>query len=85
MASDNVATKALVRTCGVPRDEFVRRMNALADSMNLAGTRFVNVAEWESQQAFADSIAAPEFQEAARPLADLATMSPALYDVVYEA
>ena len=41
MASDNVATKALVRTCGVPRDEFVRRMNALADSMNLAGTRFV--------------------------------------------
>jgi D-alanyl-D-alanine endopeptidase (penicillin-binding protein 7) len=41
MASDNVATKALVRTCGVPREEFVRRMNAKADSMNLAGTRFV--------------------------------------------
>jgi len=51
----------------------------------LAGTRFVNVAEWESQQAFADSIAAAEFQEAARPLAGLATMSPALCDVVYEA
>ncbi len=51
----------------------------------LAGMRFVNVAEWESQQAFADSIAAPEFQEAARPLTDLVTMSPALYDVVYEA
>ena len=41
MASDNVATKALVRACGVPRDEFVRRMNALADSMNLGGARFV--------------------------------------------
>ena len=51
----------------------------------LAGARFVNVAEWESQQAFAESIAAPEFQEAARPLAGLATVSPALYDVVYEA
>ena len=51
----------------------------------LGGTRFVNVAEWESQEAFASSIAAPEFQEASRPLAGLATLSPALYDVVYEA
>ena len=41
MSSDNVATKALVRSCGVPRDEFVRRMNAIADSMHLTGTRFV--------------------------------------------
>lgn len=41
MSSDNVATKALVRTCGVPRDEFVRRMNALADSMGLPGAHFV--------------------------------------------
>src|SRR5947199_184678 len=41
MASDNVATKALVRSCGLPREEFVRRMNALADSLSLTGTHFV--------------------------------------------
>jgi len=41
MSSDNVATKALVRSSGVPLDEFVGRMNALADSMHLTGTHFV--------------------------------------------
>jgi D-alanyl-D-alanine endopeptidase (penicillin-binding protein 7) len=41
MSSDNAATKALVRTCGVPRDEFVRRMNLLADSLGLVGSHFV--------------------------------------------
>jgi len=41
MSSDNVATKALARTCGVSQDEFVRRMNAKADSLGLTGTRFV--------------------------------------------
>jgi D-alanyl-D-alanine endopeptidase (penicillin-binding protein 7) len=41
MSSDNAATKALVRTCGIPRDEFIRRMNAMADSLNLVGTHFV--------------------------------------------
>jgi D-alanyl-D-alanine endopeptidase (penicillin-binding protein 7) len=41
MSSDNVATKALVRSSGIPLDEFVARMNALADSMNLTGTHFV--------------------------------------------
>jgi len=41
MSSDNVATRALVRASGLPQDEFVRRMNALADSMNLTGTHFV--------------------------------------------
>lgn len=41
MSSDNVATKALARTCGLSRDEFVRRMNAKADSLGLTGTRFV--------------------------------------------
>ncbi|MBI4365161.1 MAG: D-alanyl-D-alanine carboxypeptidase [Candidatus Latescibacteria bacterium] len=41
MSSDNVATKALVRTCGVPREEFVRRMNAHAESMGLSGAHFV--------------------------------------------
>lgn len=41
MSSDNVATKALVRSSGIPLDEFVERMNALADSMHLTGTHFV--------------------------------------------
>ncbi|MGH7680372.1 MAG: D-alanyl-D-alanine carboxypeptidase family protein [Candidatus Eiseniibacteriota bacterium] len=41
MSSDNCATKALVRTSGIPRDEFVRRMNSLADSMKLVSTHFV--------------------------------------------
>ena len=41
MSSDNAATRALVRTCGIPFDEFVERMNSLADSLHLAGTHFV--------------------------------------------
>ena len=41
MSSDNAATKALVRTCGLPREEFVRRMNSLADSLKLENTHFV--------------------------------------------
>ena len=41
MSSDNCATKALVRTCGVPMDEFVRRMNLMVDSLGVAETRFV--------------------------------------------
>ena len=41
MSSDNAATKALVRTCGVPTDEFVRRMNLLVDSLGVPETHFV--------------------------------------------
>ena len=41
MSSDNAATKALVRTCGVPYNEFIFRMNLMADSLGLAGTHFV--------------------------------------------
>jgi len=41
MSSDNVATKALARTCGVDRLEFVRRMNVKADSLGMEGTYFV--------------------------------------------
>jgi D-alanyl-D-alanine endopeptidase (penicillin-binding protein 7) len=41
MSSDNVATKALARTCGLTREEFVGRMNQKADSMGLTGTHFV--------------------------------------------
>ena len=41
MSSDNAATKALVRTCGVPTDEFVRRMNLLVDSLGVPETHFI--------------------------------------------
>jgi len=41
MSSDNVATKALVRTCGIPHEEFIRRMNIMADSLGLTGSHFV--------------------------------------------
>jgi len=41
MASDNVATKALARTCGLTREEFVSRMNVAAESLGVTGTRFV--------------------------------------------
>jgi serine-type D-Ala-D-Ala endopeptidase (penicillin-binding protein 7) len=41
MSSDNVAAKALARTCGLDRMEFVRRMNIKADSLGLSGSRFV--------------------------------------------
>jgi serine-type D-Ala-D-Ala endopeptidase (penicillin-binding protein 7) len=41
MSSDNVATKALARTCGLDRMEFVRRMNVKADSLGLTGAHFV--------------------------------------------
>src|SRR5262245_36218243 len=41
MSSDNVATKALARTCGLTNDEFVARMNAKAVALGLTGTHFV--------------------------------------------
>ncbi|MGE5176244.1 MAG: D-alanyl-D-alanine carboxypeptidase family protein [Hyphomicrobiales bacterium] len=41
MSSDNVATKALARTSGLTASEFVRRMNAKADSLGLTGAHFV--------------------------------------------
>ncbi len=41
MSSDNVATKALVRTCGVPFDEYIARMNSMADSLELVSAHFV--------------------------------------------
>ena len=50
-----------------------------------AGARFVNVAEWESMEAFAAAINSPEFREAAAPLRELGQESPALFQVVYEA
>jgi len=41
MSSDNVATKALARSCGIDANEFVRRMNVKADSLGLSGAHFV--------------------------------------------
>ena len=41
MSSDNAATKALVRTCGVPYIDFIARMNSMADSLGLSGSHFV--------------------------------------------
>jgi D-alanyl-D-alanine endopeptidase (penicillin-binding protein 7) len=41
MSSDNAATKALVRTCGVPYADFIARMNGMADSLGLSGSHFV--------------------------------------------
>jgi serine-type D-Ala-D-Ala endopeptidase (penicillin-binding protein 7) len=58
MSSDNVATRALARASGLPSDEFVRRMNAMADSMNLTGTHFVEPTGLDPQnQASAQAIA----------------------------
>jgi len=69
MASDNVATKAVVRSCGVPRDEFVRRMNALADSMNLTGTHFVEPTGLDpANQASAQAIATMLRTAASNPI-----------------
>lgn len=69
MASDNVATKAVVRSCGVPRDEFIRRMNALADSMNLTGTHFVEPTGLDpANQASAQAIATMLRTAASNPI-----------------
>ena len=51
----------------------------------LAGSRFINVAEWESQEAFAAALTSSEFQEAVVALRELGKESPALYEVAYEA
>lgn len=41
MSSDNVATKALVRTSGVAYEDFIARMNAKAAALELQDARFV--------------------------------------------
>ena len=69
MASDNVATKALVRSCGVPTEEFVRRMNLLADSLGLTGARFVEPTGLSEQNvATAQAIAALLRTAASNPI-----------------
>ena len=69
MSSDNVATKALVRTCGIPSEEFIQRMNTLADSLGLTGTRFVEPTGLSEQNvATAQAIAALLRTAAANPI-----------------
>jgi D-alanyl-D-alanine endopeptidase (penicillin-binding protein 7) len=69
MSSDNVATKALVRSCGLPHYEFIRRMNEMADSMGLAGTRFVDPTGLDEQNvATAQAIAALLRTAASNPI-----------------
>jgi len=43
MSSDNVATKALVRTSGVAHDDFIARMNLKAAGLDLQDARFYEV------------------------------------------
>ena len=69
MASDNVATKALVRSCGIPGYEFVNRMNAMADSMGLTGAHFVEPTGLSEQNvATATAIAALLRSAASNPI-----------------
>ena len=49
-----------------------------------AGPRFVNIAEWESHEAFAAAIASSEFRAAAPAILSVASMTPALYELAYE-
>jgi D-alanyl-D-alanine endopeptidase (penicillin-binding protein 7) len=41
MCSDNVATRVLVRESGIPADEFLARMNKMANELHMPDTRFV--------------------------------------------
>jgi len=41
MSSDNCATRVLMRESGLPREEFIARMNRKAVELGLTGTRFV--------------------------------------------
>jgi D-alanyl-D-alanine endopeptidase (penicillin-binding protein 7) len=69
MSSDNVATKALVRTCGIPTEEFVHRMNMLADSLGLTGAHFVEPTGLSEQNvATAQAIAAMLRTAASNPI-----------------
>lgn len=69
MSSDNVATKALVRACGLPHEEFMRRMNVLADSMGFRGARFVEPTGLSEQNvATASAIAAMLRTAASNPI-----------------
>jgi heme-degrading monooxygenase HmoA len=49
-----------------------------------AGPRFVNIAEWESQDAFAAALTSPAFRDAAQAILSVAAMTPALYEIAYE-
>jgi len=69
MSSDNVATKALVRTCGIPQPAFIDRMNAMADSMGFKGAHFVEPTGLDEQNvATAQAIASMLRTAASNPI-----------------
>jgi D-alanyl-D-alanine endopeptidase (penicillin-binding protein 7) len=80
MSSDNVATKALVRTCGVPYDEFIARMNAMADSLGLDGAHFVEPTGLDERNVATASDCAKLLQLASTNPIVSAVMQKASYD-----
>jgi D-alanyl-D-alanine endopeptidase (penicillin-binding protein 7) len=80
MSSDNVATKALVRTCGVPYDEFIRRMNAMGDSLGLQGAHFVEPTGLDERNVATASDCARLLQVASSNPIVSAVMQKASYD-----
>jgi len=80
MSSDNVATKALVRTCGVPYPEFIGRMNAMADSLGLQGAHFVEPTGLDERNVATASDCAKLLQVASENPIVSAVMQKASYD-----
>jgi D-alanyl-D-alanine endopeptidase (penicillin-binding protein 7) len=80
MSSDNVATKALVRTCGVPHDDFIARMNAMADSLGLQGAHFVEPTGLDERNVATASDCAKLLQVASTNPIVSAVMQKASYD-----
>lgn len=68
---------------------FVRaRMHRTMSDAGDADPRFVNVAEWESQEAFANATANPDFRASSQAMADDPELHvvarPAVYEVVVD-
>jgi D-alanyl-D-alanine endopeptidase (penicillin-binding protein 7) len=77
MSSDNVATKALARTCGITHEEFVSRMNAKAESLGLTGTHFVEPTGLSEQNvATAEGVARLLNAAAANPIVSAIMQKP---------
>ncbi|HET9950545.1 MAG TPA: serine hydrolase [Candidatus Eisenbacteria bacterium] len=77
MSSDNVATKALARTCGLTHDEFVSRMNQKAESLGLTGTHFVEPTGLSEQNvATAEGVARLLNAAAANPIVSAIMQKP---------
>ena len=80
MSSDNVATKALVRTCGVPYPDFIARMNGMADSLGLQGAHFVEPTGLDERNVATASDCAKLLQVASENPIVSAVMQKASYD-----